>query len=243
MQIREWMKRARVGRAHGWCCQGGWSQRGLSAFIRCRSIDKQRMQQCTPVTFMVPRTPSLSSIPPSTRFLSHPRTRQTNWKRKCAPPAGWPLRRPCGQHEEAFPKKNLCLLFWASQSANWTRRKYVKNEDAGGKDSRPMDDDDDSNETRRFPTAFFPRKQRHTHSRARKGPLFQEQISTWKCVRQFWKSRPTITPSTSYTETLMYYFLFLNIWTYYCKFKWEHFLFKVFKILINIVKTLNTYFL
>jgi len=87
--------------AHGWCCQGGWSQRGLSAFIRCRSIDKQRMQQCTPVTFMVPRTPSLSSIPPSTRFLSHPRTRQTNWKRKCAPPAGWPLRRPCGQHEEA----------------------------------------------------------------------------------------------------------------------------------------------
>jgi len=50
----------------------------------------------------------------------------------------------------------------------------VKNKDAGGKDSRPMDDDDDSNETRRFPTAFFPRKQRPTHTVEQEKDLFSK---------------------------------------------------------------------
>lgn len=118
MQIRDWMQRApKRGVAHGgggsfayksWMegvgGKGGWVVYKGAAFIRRRSIDKQRMQQCTPVTFMFPNHQHHHHHSFPFSLFSHPRTRQTNWKRKCAspPPPPSPLRcHPCGQHEEA----------------------------------------------------------------------------------------------------------------------------------------------
>lgn len=105
MQIRDWMQRApKRGVAHGgggsfayksWMegvgGKGGWVVYKGAAFIRRRSIDKQRMQQCTPVTFMFPNHQHHHHHSFPFSLFSHPRTRQTNWKRKCASPPPPPL--------------------------------------------------------------------------------------------------------------------------------------------------------